>query len=629
MLQFPPWKVILILVVTLFGAWLALPNALTEKQREGVPLMGSPVNLGLDLQGGVYLLLEVDHQRSVLKQLNDLRRDAQQDLNSGRGDDRIYYSEMRVNPAAVRITSPSADDTSKIVDLVTPITLNADGESDGTRIFRRGQTTVDLVFTDSKMTAIKRDSDISVSTQLDGLLAGVNAVLSRAAFDGNVAFDSVEITQPTFSFKPRDAGRIDDAIALMKKLQAPLAAGFGQSGLKVERGDSDDVVVSFTDQKVEEIRRDAVSQTVSKLGPRLDPDGLGELTVQPQGEDRIIIEAPGEKNPQRLKELIQQPGELTLNLVDDTPGRLQQAVQTGRTRDGYLLVAYDDGRYELVEEDPIITGDLVKSATPSKDEQNRDAVTFTFNQRGGAIFGRESARNVGNRFAIILDGEVKSAPRILTAITGGTGQITGDFTFQEATDLATIIQAGALPADVIVVEERQVGATLGQDSIEAGATASIIGLMLVAVFMIIAYGLFGGFAVGSLVANIVLILGALSGLGATLTLPGIAGIILTIGMAVDANVLVFERIREEHRNGRSPLSAVDVGYQQAMSTIFDANITTLLAAGVLYTLGSGPVKGFAVTLAIGIFTSVFTAFVVTRWFTVIWLRGVRPKSLPI
>ncbi len=630
MLQFPTWKVVLILGMLFIGMLLALPNVLNEKQRESLPgfVPSSPVNLGLDLQGGVYLLLDVDHQRSVLKQLEDLKREAQSKLNATRGADRIYYNDMRVNPAGVEIRFADESDAQAGLDVLQPLLRNENGESTGVRIARPNDNVIDLIFTEARLDDIKRDPAISFSTELTKFENAVRGLLARNS--DTVSFGGIRITDPSFSFKPRDPSKLDDARALMRTLNESVGGPLAANQLNIAEGRNGEVVVTFTQPHAEKIKRDAVSQTVSKLGPRLDPNGLGELTVQPQGESRIIVEAPGEKDPQRLKELIQQPGELTLNLVDENSSRFEAAIRTGRTPDGFIMVPSSDGGPPLLlEEDPIITGDMVKSATQAFDDRNQPAVNFVLNTRGAAIFGRESGANVGRRFAIVLDGESKSAPVIRSAITGGSGIIEGSFTLQEARDLATVIQAGALPADVVVVEERTVGASLGEDSIRAGAYASIIGLILVAVFMVIAYGLFGGFAVGSLVANIILILGALSGLGATLTLPGIAGIILTIGMAVDANVLVFERVREETRNGRSPMTAVDTGYQQAMSTIFDANITTLLAAAVLYTLGSGPVKGFAVTLAIGIFTSVFTAFVVTRWFTVMWLKGTRPKVLPI
>ena len=535
MLQFPTWKVLLIVFVTLLGGLFALPNVLTESQRQNIPgfLPSSPAKLGLDLQGGVSLLLSVDAEQSVTKQLNDLLREVRSKLQTTRGDERIAYSALRVEDESVR-------------------------------------------------------------------------------------------------FRLRDPSMIDRAVNLMRELNQPIGGPLGAASISVSQIAGGEVEIRFTAQRVDEIMTEATRQTVSKLGPRLDPNGIGEILVQPSGETDIIVEAPGESDPQRLIRIIEQPGVLTFNLVVQDQQALSDALRTGQTRVGTMLVPTVDGGQLLVEADPIIEGDMLRSATQGFHPDNsRPVVNFTFNTTGARLFGEATAQNRGRPFAIILDGVSQSAPRIQTAILTGSGFIEGNFTVSSAQELATVIQAGALPAQVNVERVSVVGPTLGQDSIEAGALASIIGLVLVAVFMIIAYGLFGGFAVGSLVANVLLIFGALSGLGATLTLPGIAGIILTIGMAVDANVLVFERIREESRNGRSPLSAVESGYQQALSTILDANITTLLAAAVLYTLGSGPVKGFAVTLAIGIFTSVFTAFVVTRWFTVLWLRTARPKQLPM
>ena len=264
----------------------------------------------------------------------------------------------------------------------------------------------------------------------------------------------------------------------------------------------------------------------------------------------------------------------------------------------------------------------------SFDQQtNEPVVTFRFNARGGKRFGDATAKNVNRRFAIILDGKVISAPVIREPILGGSGQISGNFTVQESNDLALLLRAGALPAPLSILEERSVGPGLGQDSIAAGKIASIVGMIAVVVFMFICYGKFGFMADIALGFNIILILAVLSVLQATLTLPGIAGIVLTIGIAVDANVLVFERIREEVRLGRTPISAIDAGYKQALTTIIDANVTTLIAAVLLYVFGSGPIRGFAVTLAVGISTSMFTAIMLTRFLIASWLKKNKPKNL--
>jgi preprotein translocase subunit SecD len=273
--------------------------------------------------------------------------------------------------------------------------------------------------------------------------------------------------------------------------------------------------------------------------------------------------------------------------------------------------------------------DLIDSQPSTDGTSGEPVVSFRFNSRGAKKFGRATADNVNRPFAIVLDGEVISDPVIREPILGGSGQISGSFSFQEATELALLLRAGALPAPLTILEERSVGPGLGADSIAAGKIASIIGMVLVVAFMAIAYGKFGFMADIALVINMLLILGGLSALQATLTLPGIAGIVLTIGMAVDANVLIFERIREEVRLGRGPVSAIDAGYSRALTTIIDANVTTLIAAALLFIFGSGPIKGFAVTLGIGILTSMFTAIMMTRLLVVLWLRRTNPKKLPL
>jgi preprotein translocase subunit SecD len=282
-----------------------------------------------------------------------------------------------------------------------------------------------------------------------------------------------------------------------------------------------------------------------------------------------------------------------------------------------------------VERQVRVSGEHLVDAQPSFDQNNSPAVSFRFDAIGGKKFGAVTSKNVGRLLAIVLDAKVISAPRIQSPIVGGSGIITGSFSVRETNDLSLLLRAGALPAPLTILEERTVGPGLGRDSIEAGKIASIIGMILVLVFMIVSYGLFGILANVALFFNIALIMAVLSVIQATLTLPGIAGIVLTIGMAVDANVLIFERIREEVRNGRTPISAVDAGYRRALTTIIDANVTTLIAAVLLYSFGTGPIKGFAVTLSIGLLTSMFTAVMVTRLFVVLWLRRPRPQVLPV
>ncbi|NBW05656.1 MAG: protein translocase subunit SecD, partial [Alphaproteobacteria bacterium] len=307
-----------------------------------------------------------------------------------------------------------------------------------------------------------------------------------------------------------------------------------------------------------------------------------------------------------------------------------EARQRGRTPPGSVLMesASGDGRAYLIEKRVMVSGEMLDTASATFDQNNRPAVSFVLNAAGAKRFGKVTGDNIGRPFAIILDGKVVSAPTIQSQIFGN-GQITGDFSVAETNELALVLRAGALPAPLIVMEERSIGPGLGADSIAAGEIAALVGLLLVVIYMLLSYGLFGVFADLALCVNIVLIVAALSALQATLTLPGIAGIVLTIGMAVDANVLIFERIREELANGRSVIAAIDSGYQRALATIIDSNLTTLFAALFLYIFGSGPIKGFAVTLAIGIATSLFSAVMVTRMFIALWVARKRPKTLAL
>ena len=328
------------------------------------------------------------------------------------------------------------------------------------------------------------------------------------------------------------------------------------------------------------------------------------------------------------KNLLGQTAKLTFRLVDET-ANLNDA-RTGRVPPGeeFLPSAEADGASLVVQKRVMVSGDTLVDAQPSF-QNGEPVVSFTFDSQGGKQFGEATRNNTGHLFAIILDNKIISAPVIREPILGGSGVISGRFTTQSAQDLALLLRAGALPAPIKILEERTVGPGLGADSIKAGATASIVGLVLVVVFFVLAYGLFGIFANIALLFNIALIFAVLSILQATLTLPGIAGIVLTIGTALDANVLVFERIREEMRLGRSPIPAIDSGYNHALSAIIDANMTTLIAAILLFIFGSGPVKGFAVTLTIGIITSIFSALMVTRLIVVWWLRTTKPKVLPL
>ena len=443
-----------------------------------------------------------------------------------------------------------------------------------------------------------------------------------------VTFKNRRVTDEGVRFDVVKPEQMDQAMERMRDLSSPVGGLGGPQSLQINRN-GNTVTVRFSDAQREALQKEALDDSIEVVRRRVDAYGTTDPSIQREGSNRIVLEVPGLDDPQPLIDLIQQAGVMTINLVDDQAQFTDYQLDVPRLGKIKRIDAYEPGREYVLDEDPILTGADFATASQGFDENNRPQINFTLKGRGPKVFGDFTAANVGRSFAIVLDGKVISAANVRTPILGGSGRITGQFSLSEANSIAIVLRAGELPAKLQVVDKRVVSAGLGADSIRAGSQASILGLILVAIFMVLVYMLWGGFAVTSLTANIMLILGALSGLGATLTLPGIAGIILTIGMAVDANVLVFERIREEVRGGRAPHSAIDVGYQHASSSIFDANITTLIAAIVLFQMGSGPVKGFAVTLAIGIFTSVFTAFVLTRMLMVWWLRTARPKTLKV
>ena len=385
--------------------------------------------------------------------------------------------------------------------------------------------------------------------------------------------------------------------------------------------------LAFNDAGFAAMQTRTVEQSIEIIRRRLDPEGTKEPVIQRQGLDRILVQLPGVDDPEAVKRLLGRTAKLTFQLVDLRISSTE-AIQRGRTPPGSILMqsASDDGRSYVIEKRVMVSGEMLDGATATFDQNNRPAVSFTLDPAGARRFGKVTGENIGRPFAIILDGKVVSAPTIQSQIFG-SGQITGDFSVAETNELALVLRAGALPAPLIILEERSIGPGLGADSIAAGEIAAVIGIILVAIYMVASYGFFGGLAVSALTVNIILIVAALSALQATLTLPGIAGIVLTMGMAVDANVLVFERIREELSKGRSAIAAIDSGYQRAISTIIDSNLTTLFAALFLYIFGSGPIKGFAVTLCIGILTSMFTAVMVTRLLIVLWVERKRPNRL--
>ncbi|MBI1360437.1 MAG: protein translocase subunit SecD [Alphaproteobacteria bacterium] len=425
---------------------------------------------------------------------------------------------------------------------------------------------------------------------------------------------------------PDDAA---EAIRRIQKLGAPTIGQVGGKNSLIVSQRADGVItVKLTQAALTKLQTDALQNSIEAVRRRVDNTGTVEPNIQKQGDSRIIVEVPGLADPTGLIDLITQAGVLYFKMVDTQANPADYTIgesQNGRT----AYMDTESGQPEVVFDDPIITGQDLKSASQSFDQNGRPNISFTLRPAGAQRFGKTTTNNIGKPFAIILDDHIVSAPTIQSPITGGSGQITGNFTIEQAENLAIVLRSGALPAKLKVVERRVVGPGLGQDSIRAGITASIVGLILVVLFMLAIYGLLGIFAVAALFFNVALLVGFLSGIGATMTLPGIAGIILTIGMAVDANVLIFERIREEKHNGRSVVSAIESGYSHAMTTIIDANATHFLAGLIMFNLGSGPIRGFALTLAVGIVSSLFTAVVVARLFMSLWLKWFRPRHIPI
>ncbi|NQV21164.1 MAG: protein translocase subunit SecD [Rhodospirillales bacterium] len=536
MLHFSRLKIILISLVVAAGIVFVSPNFLTAHQASKMPdwVPHQQINLGLDLQGGSHLLLEVEVD-AVIRERLEARVD---DVRSALRGARVGYTGLGIAGDAVTVR-------------------------------------------------IRKDD------------------------------------------------QIEQALTLMRDLAAPLNVsllGGGGKDIVIERLEGNLLSLKLTDDAIKLRRRSAVEQSIEIVRRRIDETGTREPTIQRQGDDRILIQLPGVDDPDRIKRLLGRTAKMTFHLVDPSVSPLE--AQSGRLPPGSLLLyGESDGggapaQPYVVRKHVVVGGDTLVDAQTSFD-QGQPVVNFRFDSQGGRKFGDATKNNVGNQLAIVLDNKVVSAPVIRAAILGGSGIISGSFTVQEANDLALLLRAGALPAPLKILEERSVGPDLGADSVRAGKVAAAIGFAAVIVYIALAYGLFGLAANVALLVNMALIGGALSLLQATLTLPGIAGVVLTIGMAVDANVLIFERIREEVRSGKTPFAAVDAGYKRALGTIMDANVTTLIAAVILFGLGSGPVKGFAVTLAIGIITSVFTAFTLTRLIIATWLRRRRPITLPI
>ncbi|HEX4893762.1 MAG TPA: protein translocase subunit SecD, partial [Hyphomicrobiaceae bacterium] len=376
----------------------------------------------------------------------------------------------------------------------------------------------------------------------------------------------------------------------------------------------------------------AIGTAIEVIRRRLDPDGTKEVVVQRQGRDRILVQQPGVETEKELEEIrlrLRQAARMTFHLVHRTM-TAEEARASGIPL-GYRIVPSTDegGGFELIQDRAMLSGEQLSRASAAFDSQtNQPIVSFSFKPSAAKTFGDITTRNKGYRFAVVLDGRVITAPVIQSEILGGTGQISGRFTTEETTRLATLLTSGALPAKLTVVEERVVGASLGQDSIDAGKVAAVVGVLGVAVFMIGAYGVLGIFAVVAAAFNLSMIMALMAALGSTMTLPGIAGLVLTVGMAVDSNVLIYERTREELRTGKTPLAALDAGFSRAYGTILDSQLTTFIAGLLMFALGTGPIRGFAVTLTLGIITTMFTAVTVTRMFVVWWVWSYGRKAVP-
>lgn len=525
MVYIPRWQVILIAVLCALGFAYAAPNLL-DRQAAAKWAASAPswaptrtVNLGLDLQGGSHLLLEVD-VKSVLNE------------------------------------------------------------------------------------------------RINGLMDQARTALRQA----QVGYLDLAVEENGVAFTVRDPGQLDLGRETVRKVDP--------QELETAVRDGNRVSVKYTDAAIRAKTNQAVEQSIEIVRRRVDETGTKEPSIQRQGLDRILLQLPGLDDPERIKRLLGQTAKLSFRLVDDSVSPADMLSGRVPAASERLPMAENPGQYMAVRKRVMVSGDTLTDSQPSF-QNGEPVVSFRFDSAGAKRFGDATKENVGRPFAIVLDGKVISAPVIREPILGGSGVISGHFTVQTASDLSLLLRAGALPAPLHVIEERTVGPGLGADSIAAGKIASLAGFALVVVFVLATYGLFGVFASAALGFNLVFLVALLSAFQATLTLPGIAGIVLTIGMAVDNNVLIFERIREEQRNGRSVISSIDAGYTRAFGTIMDSNLTTLIAAVLLYALGSGPVRGFAVTLAMGIVTSMFSANMLTRVFVVSWMKRTKSKRIPL
>ncbi|HEX9903894.1 MAG TPA: protein translocase subunit SecD [Propylenella sp.] len=451
--------------------------------------------------------------------------------------------------------------------------------------------------------------------------------------DERIGYRGLAARGESVSFTLREAGDAQKALTALEPLTAPVQSGlFGQGTIsEVELTENNGrVTAALTEEGIEARMRSAVSQSLEVLERRLNALGTTEPSIQAEGSERILVQVPGLQDTTQLKQILGQTARMTFHM-ECSEGTLSEALQSGPPPGCEIVEsATGDEGSVLVESRALLSGDDLADAQPTFDQRtNEPIVTFRFNTRGGRIFADVTQANVGRRFAVVLDDKFITAPVIRSAILGGSGQIEGNFTVESAQNLSVLLRAGALPADLTIVEERTVGPSLGQDSIRAGAIAAVVAMVAVVVFMVVCYGILGVFADLAMVINTFLMIGVITALGATLTLPGIAGIVLTMGMAVDANVLIYERMREEARLGRSTINAIETGFSRALATIVDSHLTALIAAIALFALGSGPIRGFAVAFAIGVASTLFTAYLLTRLIVSTWVRQTRPKTVPL
>jgi preprotein translocase subunit SecD len=454
-----------------------------------------------------------------------------------------------------------------------------------------------------------------------------DSVATELRRDPRIEGGDISTADGRLSFMVRNPTQVDAAVERMRNLTRPVQLT-GNRDWDVQVMDSTRVILLPTPSGTAQALKDAMGVARDVVRRRIDPGGTKEITVVTEGSNRVLVEVPGVENPDQLKQLIGQTARLEFKLVDLSANPTD--VQQGRAPPGSQVLPMADGSSAIaVKRRVMVSGDQLTDARQSFDQDGRPDIDITFNTAGARRFARATPENVGKPFAIILDDKVLSAPNSHEPILGGRAQISGSFTVQSAHDLAVSLASGKLPVKLNVIEERSIGPDLGKDSIHKGVIASLVGTLGVILFMLVTYGRFGVYATVALIVNAFLILGIMAMFNATLTLPGIAGFILTIGAAVDANVLINERIREEIRRGRRLIDAVETGYHEAFRAIFDANVTHVISAAIMAYFGSGPVRGFAVVLLIGVVTSVFTAVYFTRMLVALWIRRARPRALHI